>query len=64
MEVAGAAWASDLSAAIGLVVLIAWLFLKDYRGYQVFHWRRIRPGMMWRVITFSLPNGIATALMT
>jgi len=64
MEVAGAAWASDLSAFIGLVVLVGWLFLKDYRGYQIFQWRQLRPKMMWRVITFSLPNGIATAFMT
>ncbi|MBM66426.1 MAG: hypothetical protein CMH55_09350 [Myxococcales bacterium] len=64
MEVEGAAWASAISAAIGLVVLFGWLFLKDYKGYQVFHWKRLRIKMMWRVVTFSLPNGIATALMT
>lgn len=64
MELAGAAWASALSAFIGLIVLVIWLFMKDYRAYQIFHLRKLKLAMMWRVITFSLPNGIATALMT
>jgi multidrug resistance protein, MATE family len=60
----GAAWASFVSAFVGLALLVMWTNWGSFRRFKMWNLKRISPTLMWRICTFSLPNAVATAGMT
>jgi MATE family multidrug resistance protein len=60
----GAAWASFISAFVGLALLVLWSNWGSFRSFKVWSLKRLSPKLMWRICTFSLPNAVATAGMT
>jgi Na+-driven multidrug efflux pump len=64
LETVGAAWASAISAIIGLVALVAWSGLRDFRRFRLWKLSNLNLGLMGKIFVFSLPNGLATAIMT
>lgn len=64
LETVGAAWASAISSVIGLVALVAWSSLRDFKRFKLWRVSNLDWRLMGNIFTFSLPNGVATALMT
>jgi putative MATE family efflux protein len=59
--VVGAAWASVISATVGLGVLALWTLRPNLvRRYRYFSWRNLDPKVAWRIVRLSLPNAGAT----
>ena len=64
LETVGAAWASAISAVLGLVALVAWSGLSNFREFKLWKLANMSWRLMGKIFVFSLPNGIATAIMT
>jgi Na+-driven multidrug efflux pump len=64
LETVGAAWASAISAGLGLIGLIIWTGLPSFRSFRIWKIRNASPRLMGRIFAFSAPNGVATAIMT
>jgi MATE family multidrug resistance protein len=64
LETVGAAWASALSALLGLGALVIWSGLGEFKSFKLWNWRNLDLSLMRRIFVFSLPNALATAIMT
>lgn len=63
LEVAGAAWASTLSSAIGTLVVVGWSFLPSIRRrYGLYHSTAFSPDVAQTILRVSLPSGGATVI--
>jgi multidrug resistance protein, MATE family len=58
--VTGSAIASMISSYIGLLLMVVWSFLPDYRGYHHFRLANLSLRQQWDLIKLSVPSGIAT----
>ena len=64
LETVGAAWASAISAVLGLVALVVWSGVSDFRAFKLWKFANMSWRLMGKIFVFSLPNGLATAIMT
>lgn len=64
LETVGAAWASAISAILGLIALVAWSGLSNFREFKLWKLANMSWRLMGKIFVFSLPNGLATAIMT
>ena len=64
LETVGAAWASAISAVLGLIALVAWSGLGNFRDFKLWKLANMSWRLMGKIFVFSLPNGLATAIMT
>jgi putative MATE family efflux protein len=63
LEVAGAAWASTLSSAVGTLVVVGWSFLPSIRKrYGLYHSTAFSPDVAQTILRVSLPSGGATVI--
>ncbi|MEZ4272200.1 MAG: MATE family efflux transporter [Myxococcota bacterium] len=61
MGVVGAAWASAISATLGLITLALWSLLPSFlRRYRYYDLKNISMQLMRELLRLSLPNGAAT----
>ena len=64
LETVGAAWASAISAVLGLAALVAWSGLSTFREFRLWKLANLSWRLMGKIFVFSVPNGLATAIMT
>ncbi|MFO0727730.1 MAG: MATE family efflux transporter [Myxococcota bacterium] len=63
LEVAGAAWASTISSAIGTLVMVGWSFLPSLRSrYRLYTPGSFSPAVASSILRISLPSGGATVI--
>jgi len=65
MGVSGAGFAAAISTYVGLLIMIIYALLPDYRGFRLFDLRRFSRSTTLDILRLSIPSAIATiAVMT
>ena len=66
MGIAGAGLAGFLSTYIGLLIMIGYALLPEYRRqYRPFVWKKLSASLTWSILKLSIPSAVATiAIMT
>jgi putative MATE family efflux protein len=65
MGVAGAGLAAAISTYVGLLIMIGYALLPEYRGFRLFDMRRFSRAITTDILRLSIPSAIATiAVMT
>jgi multidrug resistance protein, MATE family len=66
LGIVGAGVAGFISTWIGLLIMIGWAALPDYRGrYHPFNVHKLSKSLTWDMLRISIPSGVATiAVMT
>lgn len=60
MGVPGAGLASMLSSWLGLFIMFAWSFRKEYAPYRIRRMSNLSASTMWQLTRLSVPSGLAT----
>ena len=60
----GAAVASTVATYVGLAVMLGWTLIPEVRRrFRPFHLGNLSPRVMWDIIRFGIPSGVATVAM-